>query len=842
MMPPTCHRDVCADDGFDIAQDGFSFPNWGDTNQPASNVTLSTLVDLFGHGVVCRPGEIDTCTATPRALHLQREWNAALGGGRCEGMATLSERMHMALVKAAHFDPSAQVAADLSRGNTSLESEITYWWATQFTDEVIEVAGQSRKQSLEQLVAALITGLNNSTGYTLGMYDKGMGHSVTPFAVLRTDNGWTISVYDNNYPAVVNHIIIDSENQRWSYNPISHVDSESLRQPNPGLATWSGTAGSLELTPMHTRSGPFSCSTCDDQFRALSTDQDTVISLIPMSTQAEVFLSITSMDGTNIISKNTATHYEDEIQIHRSKESGVPARVQIRLPYSIGDFQVHVISSALTQQPPPVLVTVSRPGLASVHLAGHLATPFSQFGETARSDTTSISVRPSELSITPHVDIATSVATSSHIVDAPLRAEHTLLLRSEDQETSMTIVNEFNVRTFSGYYPITPLLKTTPIQRVLIRDVNESLVITRSDIESVPLPQRTTSATLTEPRTNSDLPGQETSGIDQLVASDGSSNTINAPQSPTPVNGPNTNDVPPTISPPGTTPATVRGDIGVLAHSSGVPEILFVDKSQTVWVRNGNTNEMITLDINNNVNYRNVSGVPISMTQDFNNDFWILLQSPTRLLHATKDSNTYYTHSQLIDVSSIAMRQDSLGVYITGGSNGNGYIASFSKTNGFDFQYTAGISRPTLLTTGIDKSLWFADGEGGAIARIDKEGAIQAYKRSTLMVRAMSLGPDNAIWFVNNVAGKEIGRISTNGAISYISAPNTIQSLRDITRSSDGALWMTARGLIIRMATGGSFAIFNDTNPWGQSNIVAGSDQYLWYANSNFFTLSRITM
>ena len=91
ILSPTCLSEICVDDGFEVQRDGFSFRNWNEVTVPHSSVDIPMLVTMFGHSVVCRPGPTDRCVPTPRALHLVDEWNTALTGGRCEGMAVLSE-------------------------------------------------------------------------------------------------------------------------------------------------------------------------------------------------------------------------------------------------------------------------------------------------------------------------------------------------------------------------------------------------------------------------------------------------------------------------------------------------------------------------------------------------------------------------------------------------------------------------------------------------------------------------------------------------------------------------------------------------------------------------------
>jgi hypothetical protein len=97
------------------------------------------------------------------------------------------------------------------------------------------------------------------------------------------------------------------------------------------------------------------------------------------------------------------------------------------------------------------------------------------------------------------------------------------------------------------------------------------------------------------------------------------------------------------------------------------------------------------------------------------------------------------------------------------------------------------------------------------------------------------------MWFVNNVAGLEIGRISQKGTFSFTSVPSGVETLRDLT-SANSNLWFTSRGSIVKMASDKSITIVPDEHAWGQTDIAFGAGPSLWFSNTNFFSLSRITM
>lgn len=159
----------------------------------------------------------------------------------------------------------------------------------------------------------------------------------------------------------------------------------------------------------------------------------------------------------------------------------------------------------------------------------------------------------------------------------------------------------------------------------------------------------------------------------------------------------------------------------------------------------------------------------------------------------------------------------------------------------FHFQSLSGIALPNLLTLDAQSRMWFVDAGGGSISRINADKSVDTFRRSTVMARAIILGPDNAMWFINNVAGNELGRISMKGTYSFAPAPSATDTLRDIT-SVGGELWLTARASIVRMNLDRTTTVISDAHPWGQTTIKRGSGRTLWFTNANFFTLSRITM
>ena len=87
---------VCADSGMRPTTDGFSFENWGGPVAEDA-VTLNTAATLYGLEAVCAEAQTDSCTPLPGAQQWVEEMNASIEGGRCEGMAVLSQRFTVGL-------------------------------------------------------------------------------------------------------------------------------------------------------------------------------------------------------------------------------------------------------------------------------------------------------------------------------------------------------------------------------------------------------------------------------------------------------------------------------------------------------------------------------------------------------------------------------------------------------------------------------------------------------------------------------------------------------------------------------------------------------------------------
>lgn len=246
--------ETCADSTLRPTPNGFSFPNWSGMAS-ADAIGVPTLIRLFGRDRVCAKDSGDACIPAPEAVQWLKEMNEIIRNGRCEGMSVEAERLFTGLATVATLDSGSQTAADLSRSNSALISDINYWWLTQVTPEVAAAAEASRRLTPAQILSAVVHGLRDNSSNTMGIYSASAAHAVTPFAVTYDAPLYTIWVYDSNSPGRAGRILIDVDAQRWRYLA-------------PGATTddgWQGVgAGGLEYTPMHVRLQDFTAPFSDD--------------------------------------------------------------------------------------------------------------------------------------------------------------------------------------------------------------------------------------------------------------------------------------------------------------------------------------------------------------------------------------------------------------------------------------------------------------------------------------------------------------------------------------------------------------------------------------------------
>ena len=348
---------VCADNGFRPTADDFSFPNWAGVQDQdgGDGFTLDTLVRLYGASEVCVDGIAAPCEPTPIATQTIEQWSSALAGGRCEGMATLSLRYFLGL------DQSGVASTvELSRPNVSLEQEINYWWSTQFVDEVKAQAAESRTKDPVTLTKELVNGLTAGLGYTIGIYDEGFGHAVTPFAVTKVDPGYVIHIYDNNAPGEIRRITIDEATNTWAYDQAA----QNPDAPGGTATAWSGSTGTLELTPMSARSAPFACSFCDqgDSEGAATTKGYLSVNLAAGGSVGDpaAGLLIATSDGRRVGVAGGVVVNEIAGATYTVGKGGLgTSLVNVELPVNSTEYSIEIVSADGRESPADIDTVVS---------------------------------------------------------------------------------------------------------------------------------------------------------------------------------------------------------------------------------------------------------------------------------------------------------------------------------------------------------------------------------------------------------------------------------------------------------------------------------------------------
>ena len=350
---------VCADSGMVASSDEFSFENWGG---PVSTdaFTPQLLVSIFGQENVCMP-DTTGCVLYPAAQQWMDQMNAAIEGGRCEGMATLSQRVLLGRDSADSLQSGAITTSDLSRDSADVGSSIALWWASQTFDEVRESTYPTRDLEPSQIVSEVIDALQSSAGPTIGIYGNGQAHALTPIAVSTDGSGsFIIHVYDNNYPGRILPLNVSAADEAWSYDMAAANAGESSE-------VWGGGVGTLDLTLMDSREAPTSAPWSDNS----STKGSTVIS-VSTKGQSSVGLRITT--GSSVIDTRDPKTWIDGVRVFPMLGAVVGTGVSVVVPPSVGTATVvPIVGDLLTADPQvDLLLTADFPGSGSTQFEGEI--------------------------------------------------------------------------------------------------------------------------------------------------------------------------------------------------------------------------------------------------------------------------------------------------------------------------------------------------------------------------------------------------------------------------------------------------------------------------------------
>ena len=155
-------------------------------------------------------------------------------------------------------------------------------------------------------------------------------------------------------------------------------------------------------------------------------------------------------------------------------------------------------------------------------------------------------------------------------------------------------------------------------------------------------------------------------------------------------------------------------------------------------------------------------------------------------------------------------------------------------------------SGPTTITVARDGQLWFTEGSGNRIGRMNPDGTgLVEYPlpHADSSPRIIALGADGNLWFSEHT-GNRIGRITPAGLISEFDIPTPSSQPRAIALGSDGAIWFGefAGGRIGRITTDGRLTEFAIPTPdSGPRALAAGADGNIWFSEFRAGKIGRIT-
>ena len=250
-------------------EDSFTFANFGGIVAPAM-LESNLMQRLFGPAT-CEPGTItdDGCTLIPEAVQWMLQVNQSMAGGRCEGLAVLSQAFYEDIDSPDNY--GASIASGLPlEANDPLNKQIAYWFATQSLAAVAENTEALHAQdALRRLAQEFRAGDVVSRLGIVRIDDAGNpvgGHAITPYAIEeREDGAYDVLLYDSNHPGVERRMIVDPDAGTWEYQASPNPD-----EPSGLYAGSEANANPLWFAPLEARLGSNHCLMCDGSTQSLN--------------------------------------------------------------------------------------------------------------------------------------------------------------------------------------------------------------------------------------------------------------------------------------------------------------------------------------------------------------------------------------------------------------------------------------------------------------------------------------------------------------------------------------------------------------------------------------------
>lgn len=350
---------LCSDTGLRPIDGGFSFENWGGPVKEDA-VTVTTAIAIFGEDAVCAQKTAAGCVPFPAVQHWIDGSNSQIAGGRCEGMAVLSQRIHDGGDAPSQLQEQAARTADLKKETLPVAASISRWWVSQGFEPVIQATNQAWQLEPSEVVAKIDAAIKADAGATIGIYANGMGHAVTPIAVtIAEDDTYAISVYDNNYPGKVTVLSVDPETETWSYD---------VGAANSGAAAskWSGGKSTIDYVVMADREGMQKVPWSDNDRAERSKGS----ARITVSTGGKSLAGLIINVGNDRIDTRDLSTVSNGIAVYPNR-GGIGTGAMVEIPDGLADVKIKPVVGKLldpTVTSVDLAVSVDAPGPGSQYI------------------------------------------------------------------------------------------------------------------------------------------------------------------------------------------------------------------------------------------------------------------------------------------------------------------------------------------------------------------------------------------------------------------------------------------------------------------------------------------
>jgi hypothetical protein len=351
---------LCSDTGLRPVDGGFSFENWGGPVKEDA-VTVTTAIAIFGEEAVCARTTAAGCVPYPAVQQWIDGSNLQIQGGRCEGMAVLSQRIHDGGDSAQQLQEAAVRTADLKKETLPVAASISRWWVSQGFEPVLQATSRAWELEPTEIVAEIVDAIANDAGVTIGIYDHGAGHAVTPIAVTRADDGtFAISVYDNNYPGEVTVMTVDPATETWSYD-VGATNSGAV------ASAWSGGKGDIDYVVMADREGKQLVPWSDDDRGQASKGSARITVTTGGKSVAGLLIDV---GGSTIDTRDLST-VTNGVKVFPNR-GGIGTGAMVEIPDGLADVKIKPVVGEIldsTTESVELAVSIDAPGPGSQFLS-----------------------------------------------------------------------------------------------------------------------------------------------------------------------------------------------------------------------------------------------------------------------------------------------------------------------------------------------------------------------------------------------------------------------------------------------------------------------------------------